>query len=193
MNPKRVVWVWQWTTFVAVWHPVNGVHVRRGVRAAGNENGAQGACPWRHRRRTRIVGRRRSGKLWRQYLCSHRNWGRSSRNRTDLRRQEKRQFVDYNEQVKTCYFLMGQSRPLFVYFRSFLNSIQMTCTWDSNPGPQDSRRKRNHGTIAAASKNITNGREPWSSDYGRRLMFWRSWVWIPALHTGWTFFTFILL
>ena len=34
-------------------------------------------------------------------------------------------------------------------------------------------------------------REPLSSGYGRRLMFQRSWVWIPAPYTGWTFFTFI--
>ena len=34
------------------------------------------------------------------------------------------------------------------------------------------------------------GREPWSRGYRRRLMFQRSWVWIPALYTGWTFFTF---
>ena len=34
-------------------------------------------------------------------------------------------------------------------------------------------------------------REPWSSGYGRRLVFKRSWVRIPALYTGWTFFTFI--
>ena len=26
---------------------------------------------------------------------------------------------------------------------------------------------------------------------GRRLMLWRSWVWIPAPYTGWTFFTWI--
>ena len=31
--------------------------------------------------------------------------------------------------------------------------------------------------------------EPWSSGYGRRLMSWRLWVWIPAPYTGWTFFT----
>ena len=31
----------------------------------------------------------------------------------------------------------------------------------------------------------------WSSGYGRRLMFQRSWVQIPAPYTGWTFFTFI--
>ena len=33
--------------------------------------------------------------------------------------------------------------------------------------------------------------EPWAKGYGRRLMFRRSWVRIPALYTGWTFFTFI--
>ena len=30
--------------------------------------------------------------------------------------------------------------------------------------------------------------EPWSSGYGWRLMFKRSWVRIPAPYTGWTFF-----
>ena len=33
------------------------------------------------------------------------------------------------------------------------------------------------------------GREPWSSSYGRGLPFRRSWVWILAPYTGWTFFT----
>ena len=28
------------------------------------------------------------------------------------------------------------------------------------------------------------------SGYGRRLMYWRSWIRIPALFTGWTFFTY---
>ena len=37
------------------------------------------------------------------------------------------------------------------------------------------------------------GREPWSSGYGRRLMFVRSWVQIPALYTGGTFFHIDLL
>ena len=37
------------------------------------------------------------------------------------------------------------------------------------------------------------GREPWSSDYGRRLTFWRSWVRILVLYTGWTFFHINLL
>ena len=38
------------------------------------------------------------------------------------------------------------------------------------------------------------GREAWSSGYGRRLVFGRSWVRISAPYTGWTighFFTFI--
>ena len=35
------------------------------------------------------------------------------------------------------------------------------------------------------------GREPWSSGYGRRLMFWWFRVQIAALYTGWTFFTLI--
>ena len=30
------------------------------------------------------------------------------------------------------------------------------------------------------------GQEPWISGYGRILMFWRLWVWIPEVYTGWT-------
>ena len=40
-------------------------------------------------------------------------------------------------------------------------------------------------------KRFSNGREPWSSGNGKRLTFWRLWVWIPAPYTGWTFFTYI--
>ena len=42
-----------------------------------------------------------------------------------------------------------------------------------------------------ASLNIVYGIGSWSSDNGRRLMSWRSWVRIPAPFTEWTFFTFI--
>ena len=41
--------------------------------------------------------------------------------------------------------------------------------------------------IVTAIKRI--GWELWSSGYGRRLVFKRSWVQIPAHDTGWTFFT----
>ena len=53
---------------------------------------------------------------------------------------------------------MGQSWPLFVYFRSFHIPIQMTninwkkhrwCAWDSNPGRQNGRRRRIHWAMAA--------------------------------------------
>ena len=41
------------------------------------------------------------------------------------------------------------------------------------------------------NKNKFHGWEPWSSGYGRRLTFWRSWVRIPVLYTGWKFFSLI--
>ena len=44
--------------------------------------------------------------------------------------------------------------------------------------------------MSYANKSRT-GREPWSSGYGKRLTFRRSWVRIPAPYTGWTFFTYI--
>ena len=45
--------------------------------------------------------------------------------------------------------------------------------------------------IVTINKKHVAGREPWSSGYERRLMFQRSWVQIPELYTGWTFFRFI--
>ena len=35
---------------------------------------------------------------------------------------------------------------------------------------------------------MIQGQEPWSSGYGRRLEFQRSWVQILAPYTRWTFF-----
>ena len=38
-----------------------------------------------------------------------------------------------------------------------------------------------------------HGREPWSSGYGRRLTYRRSWVRIPVPYTGWTWYFFTLI
>ena len=51
---------------------------------------------------------------------------------------------------------MGQYRPLFCLF-SFFSRYNFNinwkkrrwCAWDSNPGPQDGRRRWNHGAMAA--------------------------------------------
>ena len=59
-----------------------------------------------------------------------------------------------------CIFFfkkMGQFRPLFIYFHYFLDTISIIekkrrCSaWDSNPEPQDGRRIRNHGAMAATT------------------------------------------
>ena len=55
---------------------------------------------------------------------------------------------------------MGQSRPLFVYFRYFLDTISIIQIEKSidgvlgNPGPQDGRRRRNHGAMAATPTHL---------------------------------------
>ena len=51
--------------------------------------------------------------------------------------------------------------------------------------------KRLSTSVICSQKHKDTGREPWSSGNGRRLMFERSWVRIPAPFTWWTFFTFI--
>ena len=53
------------------------------------------------------------------------------------------------------------------------------------PIPSKSRHPCQHANLQ------TGGREPWSSGYGKRLTFQRMWVQILALHTAWTFFTYI--
>ena len=40
------------------------------------------------------------------------------------------------------------------------------------------------------NRSRMSGWELWSSGYGRRHIFWRLWVRIPAPYTGWTFFTY---
>ena len=60
--------------------------------------------------------------------------------------------------VWTGLLKMGQSRPLFVYSHPFSHynfnntnwEMCWWCAWDLNPGPQDGRRRRNHGAMAAA-------------------------------------------
>ena len=60
---------------------------------------------------------------------------------------------------------MSQSRPLFVYFRHFLDTISKIqidkklkwCAWDSNPGPQDGRLRRNHGAMAVMKFEVKAG------------------------------------
>ena len=48
-------------------------------------------------------------------------------------------------------------------------------------------------TCNSKNKERSFGWEPWSSGYGRRLMFRRSWVRIPAAYTGWSWHFFTLI
>ena len=50
---------------------------------------------------------------------------------------------------------------------------------------QPIRMLKNQLSIILCWKNLYRI-EPWSSGYGRQLMFERSWVWIPVPYTGWT-------
>ena len=60
-----------------------------------------------------------------------------------------------------CFLKMGQSRPLFVYFRIFhktqININWKMCRWcalDSNPGWQDGRRRQIHWAMAAPQRTV---------------------------------------
>ena len=70
---------------------------------------------------------------------------------------------------------------------SWLNRFKTTFCSNSNE-----QSTVNNSALYFISKHVaSNGREPWSSGYGWRLVFERSWVWIPAPYTEWTFFTLI--
>ena len=82
-------------------------------------------------------------------------------------------------QLPHLFEKMGQSRPLFDYFRFFLITISIIQienkhrwrAWDLNLGPQDGRRRQNHGAMAAhliLTFDILSGKsikwsEPWNT------------------------------
>ena len=71
--------------------------------------------------------------------------------------------VPQPNRFKWMFFLkknMDQSRPLFCLFSSFSHHKSITnwkkrrwSAWDSNPGPQNGRRRRNHRAMAATPLN----------------------------------------
>ena len=91
-----------------------------------------------------------------------------------------------NEEMRLSLLILFLLNPkiigcieTFLRLSSPLHSLDRTspCRW-----------KRN-GLIKISDR----GREPWSSGNGKRLTFQRSWVWIPAPFTGWTFFQHIFV
>ena len=61
--------------------------------------------------------------------------------------------------------IWANSGPLFVYFCPFLIPISMIQIEKTKmvclvfePGPQNGRRRRNHGAMAAAKKNVTQAK-----------------------------------
>ena len=74
-----------------------------------------------------------------------------------------------------------------------LSVSSSSCNWKfysfAKPYLTGTNRANEHSfTIHLPSyrlKFVVCGREPWSSGYGRRLVFWRSWVPILALYTYW--------
>ena len=87
-------------------------------------------------------------------------------------RPDWRQFVSIYYSLLNFFQKMGQSLPLFVYFHSFLTTISLRPKWkkhrwsdlDSNLGPQDGRRRRNHGAMSAALSLLNFFRQPFDGD-----------------------------
>ena len=66
------------------------------------------------------------------------------------------------------------------FFNSFFS--------DSKSHDENAIWKKQADIASANNRALLIVQEPWSSGYGRRLMYWRPWVRIPALYNGWTFF-----
>ena len=117
---------------------------------------------------------------------------------------------------------MGQSRPLFCLFLFFSRYNFNTnwkkrrwCAWDSNLGPQDGRRRQNHGAMAATNyfynlfmtsvPNIIAGLRPFLvtegtprifkaslwQDFKSSQMFWKSQVIPRTTNTTKLFIQFV--
>ena len=52
-------------------------------------------------------------------------------------------------------------------------------------GQRPTAKHKKLSSNALFVKNVGT-KEPWSSGYGRRLVFLRSWIRIPAPYTGWS-------
>ena len=77
----------------------------------------------------------------------------------------------FNQCCKTFFFKNGPVPASFCLFLIFsrynFNNTNWKkcrwCAWDSNPGPQDGRRRWNHGAMAATSKLFINRLELYGS------------------------------
>ena len=79
------------------------------------------------------------------------------------------------------------------YFQLWRNSVFSGLNPMTNLERKDRKRLKDGQRCNTRLKIFCPGREPWSSGYGKRLTFQRSWVWILAPYTGWTFFLMCLL
>ena len=70
-----------------------------------------------------------------------------------------------------------------------INQTLLNCRWCL--GFEAGTDKSGNERFPKSNLTLFGGWVPWSSGFGRWLMFERSWVQIPALCTGWTFFTYI--
>ena len=112
-----------------------------------------------------------------------------------------------NHQNANCKFEMPTSQAITVSKRKYTVSIRYKIHTKSKMLINEVKSSQYEWTLIDLANcctlqgnkipllvKITNvGREPWSSGYGRRLMFQRSWVQILAPNTGWTFFCINLL
>ena len=87
------------------------------------------------------------------------------------------------------FFKMGQSLPLFVYFRYFLDTFSIIQIEKSVDGVLGIRTRGCR--MVGADKTTELWRPPKTFNFGWRLMFERSCVRIRAPYTGWIFLTLI--
>ena len=79
-----------------------------------------------------------------------------------------------------AYFVYFWANFNWCKWPNFENNLAIWSHWTWDDGIKKTRQQ-------------PRKREPWSSDYGRRLVFQRSWVWILSLYTGWTWHFYTLI
>ena len=86
-----------------------------------------------------------------------------------------------------------RQKPVFEASKSWRKKslIAYFLTELSRTSEKKPRNESAPAAVAAIGKTKQIDCQPWSSGYGRRLIFWSLWDRIPAPYTGWTFFTHI--
>ena len=97
--------------------------------------------------------------------------------------------IESGHSVALIVDVMELRSPFFLsFFHSFILCFFSVTIGQTSTETGSGRQEIGNPRRTARRSQNWKGKESWSSGYGRRLMFQRSWLRIPVLNTGCTFF-----